>query len=76
MWDFMTLICHFLCLESHVINFEDYGYTFVCHVKNEDRKVLKQSVASMPRDGEKEIEVHGGAGELGIKIFKGEQWKT
>ena len=45
-------------------------------MRNEDRKVLKQSVASMLRDGEKEIEIHGGAGELGIKIFKGEQWKT
>ena len=42
---------------------------------NEDRKVLKQSVASMPRDTEKEIEIHGGAGELGVKVFKGEQWK-
>ena len=41
---------------------------------NEDRKTLKQSVASMPRDKEKEIEIHGGAGGLGIKVFKGAQW--
>ena len=27
---------------------------------NEDRKVLKQNVASMLRDNEKEIEIHGG----------------
>ena len=44
-------------------------------MRNEDRKVLKQSVASIPRDNEKEIEIHVGAGELGIKVFKGEQWK-
>ena len=30
----------------------------------------------MARDNENEIEIHGGAGELGIKVFKGEQWKT
>ena len=54
----------------------DYGYTFICHLGNEDRKFLKQSVASMARDNEKEIEIHGGAGELGIKVFKGAQWKA
>ena len=43
---------------------------------NEDRKVLKQSVASIPRDNEKEIEIHGGAGELGRKVFKGAGWKN
>ena len=42
---------------------------------NEERKVLKQNVSSIPRDNEKEIEIYGGAGELGIKVFKGEQWK-
>ena len=43
---------------------------------NEDKKALKQIVASMPRDSDKEIEIHGGAGEIGIKIFKVVQWKT
>ena len=42
---------------------------------DEDTKMLKQSVASIPRDNEKEIKIHGGAGELGIKVFKGAQWK-
>ena len=37
---------------------------------------MKRSIASMPHDNENEIEIHGGAGELGIKVFKGEQWKT
>ena len=37
---------------------------------NVDRKVMKQNVASMPRNTEKEIEIHRGAGELGVKIFK------
>ena len=44
-------------------------------MRNEDRKVLKQSVSSIPRDNKKEIEIHGGAGELGVKVFKGAQWK-
>ena len=43
---------------------------------NEDRKVLKQNVGSMPRDNEKEIEIHGGAGEIGIKVVKVTQWKN
>ena len=42
---------------------------------DEDTKVLRQSVASIPRDIEKVIKIHGGAGELGIKVFKGAQWK-
>ena len=65
-----------LCLESHVINFEDYGYTLFCHMANEDMKVLKQDVAFMPHDTKKEIEIHRGAGELGIKVFKVAHWKT
>ena len=64
-----------LCLGSHVTNFEDYGYTFICHMGNEDRKVLMENVSAIPRDNEKKIEIHGGAGELGIKVFKGAQWK-
>ena len=43
---------------------------------NVDRKVMKQNVASMPRNTEKEIEIHRGAGELGVKIFKMAHWKT
>ena len=42
---------------------------------NQDRKLLKQNVASMPRDTEKEIEIHGGAGEIGTKVFTLAQWK-
>ena len=42
---------------------------------NEDRKVLMENVSAIPRDIEKKIEIHLGAGELGIKVFKGEQWK-
>ena len=44
-------------------------------MRDEDRKVLKQSVSSIPRDNKKEIEIHGGASELGVKVFKGAQWK-
>ena len=33
-------------------------------------------MASIPRDSNKEIEIHGGAGEIGIKVFKVVQWKT
>ena len=43
---------------------------------NEDRKMLKQNVPSIPSYSEKEIEIYGGAGELGIKVFKVDQWKT
>ena len=42
---------------------------------NQDRKLLKQNVASMPRDTEKEIGIHGGAGEIGTKVFTLAQWK-
>ena len=42
---------------------------------NEDRKVLMENVSTIPRDIEKKMEIHGGAGELGIKVFKGAQWK-
>ena len=41
---------------------------------NEDRKVLKQSVFLYLVITRKR-EIHGGAGELGIKVFKGAQWK-
>ena len=42
---------------------------------NEDRKVLKKNVTSMHHDKEKEIEINGGAGEIGIKVFKASKWK-
>ena len=45
-------------------------------MENEDRKVLMENVASMPRNNEKGIEIHGGAGEIGIKVVKVAQWKT
>ena len=44
-------------------------------MENEDRKKLKQSVASMPRDNKKELEIHGGVGEIGVKVVKILQWK-
>ena len=43
---------------------------------NENVKFLKQSVASIPRDNDKEIEIDGGAGEMGKNIFKVSHWKT
>ena len=42
---------------------------------NENVKFLKQSVASIPRDNDKEIEIDGGAGEMGKNIFKVSHWK-
>ena len=38
----------------------------MCHMGNEDRKLLMETVSSIPRDMEKKIEIHGGAGELGV----------
>ena len=43
---------------------------------NEDLKSLKQNVASIHRDNDKEIEIHGGAGEKGKNIFRVSHWKT
>ena len=43
---------------------------------NEDRKALKENVASVVCDNEKEIEVHDGASEIRIKVFKVAQWKS
>ena len=45
-------------------------------MENEDRKALKKNVASMPCDTEKEIEIHGGAGEMGINVFNVTQWEN
>ena len=45
-------------------------------MRNENVKFLKQSVASIPRDNDKEIEIDGGAGEMGKNIFKVSHWKT
>ena len=44
-------------------------------MENEDRKKLKQIVASMPRDNKEELEIHGGVGEIGVKIVKMAQWE-
>ena len=44
-------------------------------MENEDRKKLKQIVTSMPRDNNKELEIHGGVGEMGVKVVKMVQWK-
>ena len=65
---------HFICLGSHITEFKDHGYTFVCHMGNEDVKSLKKNVASIPRDNDKEIEIYGGAGEMGKNIFKVSHW--
>ena len=43
---------------------------------NEKVKFLKQNVASIPRNNDKEIEIHGGVGEMGKYIFKVSHWKT
>ena len=48
----------------------------MCHMGNEDRKALMENVASEPRDHEKKIKIHGGAGEKGINILKVAEWKT
>ena len=45
-------------------------------MKNKDGKILKQNVVSMSRKDEKDIEIHGGAGEIGIKVFKVANWKS
>ena len=45
-------------------------------MENEDRKLLMENVSSIPRDIEKKIEIHGGAGKLGVKVFTGEEWKN
>ena len=47
---------------------EEYGYKCICHMVNEDRAALRQTITSMPRENEKEIQMHGGAGETGIKV--------
>ena len=44
---------------------EEYGYKCICHMVNEDRAALRQTITSMPRENEKEIQMHGGAGETG-----------
>ena len=44
-------------------------------MRNEDVKSLKQNVASISRDNDKEIEIHGGAGEMGKNIFQVSHWK-
>ena len=64
------------CLESHITKFVGYGYTVMCHMGNEDRKALMENVGSIPRDDEKTIEIHGGAGELGKHVLKVAEWKT
>ena len=42
---------------------------------NQDGKKLKQIVTSVPRDNKKELEIHGGVGEIGVKVVKMVQWK-
>ena len=39
-------------------------------------KVLKRSVGSMPRDIEKDIEIHAGTGEMEINVVNVAEWKT
>ena len=40
-----------------------------------DRKILKQNVVSMSRNNEKDVEIYGGAGEMGTNVFKVAKWK-
>ena len=40
-----------------------------------DRKILQQNVVSMSRDNEKDVEINGGAGEMGTNVFKVAKWK-
>ena len=68
--------CNFICLESHITTFDGYGYKFICHIVNEDRKALMENVTCIFRDEEKKIEIQGGAGKRGMKIVKVAQWKT
>ena len=55
---------------------KDHGYAFICHMGNQDVKSLKQNVASISCNNDKEIEIHGGAGEMGNNIFQVSHWKT
>ena len=43
---------------------------------NEDRKALMENVAFMSPDNEKTIEIHQGAGDIGIRVLRVAQWKT
>ena len=44
-------------------------------MENKDRKILKQNIVSMSRNNKKDIEICGGAGEMGINVFKVAKWK-
>ena len=48
----------------------------MCHMRHEDRKALKRNLVSKPRDNDIEIEIHGGAGELGKKVYNEVEWKN
>ena len=43
--------------------------------KDDRKATLIENVASMPRDEEKCIEIHGGAGDVGIKVYNMAKWK-
>ena len=45
-------------------------------MEKKDRKILKQSVVSMSRNNEKDVEIYGGTGEMGINVFKVAKWKS
>ena len=45
-------------------------------MEKKDRKILKQSVVSMSRNNEKDLEIYGGTGEMGINVFKVAKWKS
>ena len=45
-------------------------------MENENRRNLKQNIASIARDNEKEIELMRGAGKIGIEVIKLQDWKS
>ena len=44
-------------------------------MENKNRKILQQNVVSMSRNKKKDVAINGGAGEMGINIFKVAKWK-
>ena len=45
-------------------------------MENENRRNLKQNIASIPCDNEKEIELIRGAGRIGTEVIKLKDWKS
>ena len=69
------IFVNFVRLENHITTFDDGECTFICHIENENRKVLKENITSIQCDYEREIEIHRGAGAIRIDVFNIRQWK-